>query len=59
MKAFEIVRNYFRLYTIRKDEVIATCLKSNIALTDKNIEEVRSILRHKTRHTATTTTDHL
>ena len=40
-------KNYFKLFSIKRDEAIYTCLKNNIPLTDENIKEVSDILKQK------------
>ena len=46
MLVLEKIRNYFRLYQIKKNELIATCIKNNIPLTDRNVKEVEAVLKH-------------
>ena len=43
----EKLKNILKLYTIKRDEVIYTCLKNNIPLTDANIKEIEEIERQK------------
>ena len=40
-------KNYFKLFSIKRDEAIYTCLKNNIPLTDENIKEVNDVLKQK------------
>lgn len=49
MKILERFRNFFRLFSVKKDEAIYTCLKNDIPLTDENIKEVMEILKQKER----------
>lgn len=44
----ERIVNFFRLYQIKKNKVIETCIQHDIPLTKKNIDEVEQILsNHK------------
>lgn len=43
----ERFKNFFRLFSIKRDEAIYTCLQNNIPLTNENIEEVIGILKQK------------
>lgn len=47
MKILERLRNFFRLFSVKKDEAIYTCLKNDIPLTNENIKEVIGILKHQ------------
>ena len=47
MKILERIKNYFRLFSIQRDEAIYTCIQNDIPLTDENIKEVMGILKHK------------
>ncbi len=47
MKLFERLKNYLKLFSIKRDEAIYTCLQNNIPLTNENIEEVIGILKQK------------
>ena len=47
MKIIQKLKNSCKLFSIKRDEAIYTCLKNNIPLTDENIEEVREILKQK------------
>lgn len=47
MKILERFRNFIRLFSVKKDEAIYTCLKNDIPLTDENIKEVMGILKQK------------
>lgn len=47
MKLLEIIKNHFKLFFFRGDEAIKTCYKKNIALTEKNVNEVREIIKHR------------
>lgn len=39
--------NFLKLLFLKRDEAIYTCFQNNIKLTDKNIDEVRQILKQK------------
>ena len=43
----EIFINPLKLLLLKKDEVPFTCYNNNIKLTNRNIEEVRQILKQK------------
>jgi hypothetical protein len=45
----EQLLNFLKLFLPKGDEAIYTCFKNNIKLTNKNIIEVREILRQKNR----------
>ena len=47
MKILERLRNFLRLFSVKKDEAIYTCLKNDIPLTNENIKEVIGILKHQ------------
>ena len=47
MKNLERIKNYFRLFSIKRNEAIYTCIQNDIPLTDENIKEVIGILKHK------------
>ncbi len=47
MKILERIKNYFRLFSIKRNEAIYTCIQNDIPLTDENIKEVMGILKHK------------
>lgn len=47
MKILERIKNYFRLFSIKRNEAIYTCIQNDIPLTDENIKEVIGILKHK------------
>ena len=47
MKNLERIKNYFRLFSIKRNEAIYTCIQNDIPLTDENIKEVMGILKHK------------
>jgi hypothetical protein len=41
--------NFLKLFLPKRDEAIYTCFKNNIKLTQKNISEVRQILRQNNK----------
>ncbi|WP_395065617.1 hypothetical protein [Flavobacterium sp.] len=43
----EQLKIFLRLFSLKRDEVIYTCIQRNIPLTKKNIEEVREIIQQK------------
>ncbi len=43
----EKLKNILKLYTIKRNEVIYTCLKNNIPLTDVDIKEIEEIERQR------------
>lgn len=43
----EQLLNFLKLFLLKRDEAIYTCFKNNIKLTQKNINEVREVLRQK------------
>lgn len=47
MKILERIKNYFRLFSIKRNEAIYTCIQNDIPLTDENIKEVMAILKHR------------
>lgn len=47
MKTLEKIKNYLKLFSVKRDEAIYTCLQNDIPLTDENIKEVMEILKHK------------
>ena len=47
MKTLEKIKNYLKLFSVKRDETIYTCLQNDIPLTDENIKEVMGILKHK------------
>lgn len=47
MKILERIKNYFRLFSIKRNEAIYTCIQNDIPLTDENIKEVMGILKQK------------
>ena len=47
MKFLQTLKNYCKLFYLKKDKAIHTCLKNNIPLTDNNINEVKGILNYK------------
>ncbi len=47
MKMLERFKNFFRLFSIKRDEAIYTCLQNNIPLTNENIKEVTEIVKQK------------
>ena len=47
MKNLERIKNYFRLFTIKRNEANYTCIQNDIPLTDENIKEVMGILKQK------------
>ena len=46
MLIFEKIKNFLSLYEIKKNEAIKICLKNNIPLTNKNVEEIKNILKN-------------
>lgn len=50
MKMLERFKNFFRLFSIKRDEAIYTCLQNNIPLTNENIKEVTEIVKQKEQH---------
>lgn len=47
MKTLERIRNFFKLFSLKRDEVIYTCIQNNIPLTDENIKDVLEIFKQK------------
>ena len=47
MKFLERIKNYLRLFSIKRNEAIYTCIQNDIPLTDENIKEVMGILKQK------------
>ncbi|WP_297868978.1 hypothetical protein [uncultured Flavobacterium sp.] len=47
MKILERIKNYLRLFSIKRNEVIYTCIQNNIPLTDENIKEVSLVFKQK------------
>ena len=47
MKTLERIKNYLRLFSIKRNEAIYTCIQNDIPLTDENIKEVIGILKQK------------
>jgi len=47
MKLIEITKNYLKLFFFKRDEAIYACVKRNITLTEKNINEVREIIKQE------------
>lgn len=47
MKILEQIKNHFRLFSIKRNEAIYTCIENNIPLTDENIKEVMEVLKTK------------
>lgn len=47
MKILERIKNYLRLFFIKRNEAIYTCIQNDIPLTDENIKEVMGILKHR------------
>jgi hypothetical protein len=43
------IKNLLKLFSIKRDEAIYTCLQNDIPLTDENIKEVIEILKQKER----------
>ena len=50
MKTLEKIKNYLKLFSIKRDEAIYTCLQNNIPLTNENIKEVMEIVKQKEQH---------
>jgi len=44
MKLLEKLKNYLKLFSVKRNEAIYTCLQNNIPLTDKNISDVEEIV---------------
>lgn len=47
MKTLEKIKNYLKLFSVKRDEAIYTCLQNNIPLTNENIKEVVEIVKQK------------
>lgn len=47
MKFLERIKNHLRLFSIKRNEAIYTCIQNDIPLTDENIKEVMGILKQK------------
>lgn len=47
MKILERIKNHLRLFSIKRNEAIYTCIQNDIPLTDENIKEVRGILKQR------------
>jgi hypothetical protein len=43
------IKNILKLFSIKRDKAIYTCLQNDIPLTDENIKEVIEILKQKER----------
>ena len=43
----ERIRNMLKLFSVKRDEVIYTCIQNQIPLTKENMDEVREILEQK------------
>lgn len=43
------IKNLLKLFSIKRDKAIYTCLQNDIPLTDENIKEVIEILKQKER----------
>ena len=50
MKILERIKNYLRLFSIKRNEVIYTCIQNNIPLTDENIKEVSLVFKQKEKN---------
>ena len=50
MKTLEKIKNYLKLFSVKRDEAIYTCLQNNIPLTNENIKEVTEIVKQKEHH---------
>lgn len=48
MKLLEKLKNYLKLFSVKRNEAIYTCLQNDIPLTDVNIKEVTQVLKQKT-----------
>lgn len=48
MKFLERIKNHLRLFSIKRNEAIYTCIQNDIPLTDENIKEVTQVLKQKT-----------
>lgn len=47
MKVLQKFKNLLKVFSIKEDKAIYTCLKNNIPLTDENIKEVMEILKQR------------
>lgn len=47
MKVLQKIKNCFKLFSVKRDEAIYTCIKNDIELTDKNITEVKLLIKQK------------
>ena len=47
MKILQKISNIFKLFTLKKNEAIYTCIQNDIPLTNENIKEVIEILKQK------------
>lgn len=50
MKILEKIKNYLKLFSVKRDEAIYTCLQNNIPLTNENIKEVKEIVKQKEKN---------
>lgn len=50
MKLLQRIKNYLRLFSIKRNEAIYTCIKNDIPLTDENIKEVTQVLQQKEKN---------
>lgn len=50
MKLLQRIKNYLRLFSIKRNEAIYTCIKNDIPLTDENIKEVMQVLQQKEKN---------
>ncbi|NHM00974.1 hypothetical protein [Flavobacterium difficile] len=47
MKLLEKLKNYMKLFSVKRNEAIYTCLQNNIPLTDNNISDVEEIVKQR------------
>ena len=47
MEIIERIKNYLKLFSIKRNEAIYTCIQNHIPLTDVNIKEVADTLNQK------------
>lgn len=47
MRLFEKLKNYLKLFSVKRNEAIYTCLQNNIPLTDNNISDVEEIVKQR------------
>ena len=47
MRLLEKLKNYLKLFSVKRNEAIYTCLQNNIPLTDNNVSEVEEIVKQR------------